>query len=395
MNEKFKIFIIFFCFLIKIQILCGFNLENIKFSKYNNAYDIYDFIFPILLRNTIIKDNFSNQQKVITTIKFVNFYSTPGRYKDFNGLGTGAPWWRNSSLMLSSGNLLCSEQSSLATLILKPDFKFFALRDVTNHTFHEVKIGERWEIIDPLYDNRILDNKNLLVTFNEIQDYLNGNKKILKLPLNPSTRTKKYLSLFKKETYKPVRMKFGQHIVFRPENINRFIGIPVDSFIKILKKYNFDINKKLCYPYLAYIRNNINYILSKSKNRKKLINTIQDFFFSKFSKQLIKGWISSDVDILYEARNYQFLGRFNKALKIYTDLPQTEQILFYKSQIYFKLKDTKNFNMLKDKLRKNIYYRYMYWLLNKKFLNKGDSKAFDKFPFKLVDYDKLLISGGE
>ncbi len=395
MNGKFKIFAILFFLIINIQVFYGFNLENIRFSKYNNAYDIYDFIFPILVRYTIIKDNFSNQQKIITTIKFINFYSTPGRYKDFNGLGTGAPWWRNGSLMLSSGNLLCSEQSSLATLILKPDFNFFALRDVTRHTFHEVKIGNRWEIIDPLFDNRILNNKNLLVTFNDIQEYLNGNKKILKLPLNPSTRTKKYLSLFKKETYKPVRMKFGQHIVFRPEDINRFIGIPVNSFIKILKRYNFDINKKLCYPYLAYIRNNINYILAKSKNRKKMIKLIQDFFFSKFPIQINKGWISSDIDTLYKARNYQFLEIFSKALNIYKNLAQKEQILFYKSQIYFKLKDTKNFNMLKDKLRKNIYYRYMYWLLNKKYLNKDDFIAFDKFSFKLVDYDKLLILGGK
>ena len=376
----------------------NFELDNIKFSKYNNAFVIYDFIFPTLIRFIIINDNDSAQDKILKVIKFINFYSTPGKFKRYKGLGTGAPWWRNSSIMLTSGYLLCSEQSSLATLILKTDFTKFALRDVTNHTFHEVLYNNKWIILDPMFDNRILNRYNEIVSFNDIQRFLSGKRNILKLPQKTSKRTLNYLNLFKKETYKPVRMAFGQNQVLPIDNTNLYVGISVNKFIKILKKYKYDINKKIVYPYLIFIRNNIIRMLRNipQSKRKQVIYLIQDYFFDKISKQFMRGWIPLFVDKLYIARNYQFLERYNKSLKILNKYPlKDKQIAFYKSQIYFKIKNNKKFNNFIFLLKDNIFYRYMYWLLNKKYLLKTDEKDFDKFPYKLVDYDKIIVEKGK
>ncbi len=376
----------------------NFNLSEILFTKFNNAFVIYDFIFPTLVRFLIVKENDSPKIKILKTIKFINFYSTPGRYNRYKGLGTGAPWWKNSTIMLTSGYLLCSEQSSLATLILKPDFLKFALRDVTRHTFHEVYLNDRWVILDPMFDNRILNIHNEIVSFNDIQKYLKGNKKILKLPKNITKRTKNYLNLFKKETYKPVRMAFGQHFVLPLDNINHYLGISVNRFIKILDKNKYDINQKIVYHYLSFIRNNIIKILKNIpySKRKQIIYSIQDYFLNEISKEFMRGWISPFIDKLYIARNYQFLERYKKALKILNTFPKKDkQVTFYRSQIYFKIRDKIKFNSLSLLLKDNIFYRYMYWLLNKKYLLKTDGKEFDTFPYKLVDYDKIIIEKGK
>ncbi len=375
----------------------SFKLNTLLFTKINNAFRVYDFVFPTLVRFSIINDKDSAKTKIIKTVKFINFYSTPGRYTRYKGLGSGGPWWKNGSLMLSSGNLLCSEQASLATLILKTDFKYFALRDVTHHTFFEAFNNNHWSILDPMFDNRIRNKEGRIVSFDDIQAYLKGEKGALKLPKHISARTKFYLGLFRKETYKPIRMAFGQHIVFPSENLNLFVGMGINEFLYLLKSHNLGLNSKVSYPYLVYVRNNIIKILQNTpqKRRKTLIYKIQDYFFEKMALESMKGWLPPQLDSIYTARNYQFLGRYTYALNIFNSLKQTRQILFYTAQIYFKTKNRKKFNNLARRLKTNIYYRYMYWLLNKQYLLKSDPKTFDNFKYRLVDYDRILVKYGK
>lgn len=362
----------------------GFSLADVRATQANTNYEIYDFILPALISAVIFEAKDAPAERLEKAVAFVNFYSTPGDYESCPGLGTDIPWDRNASLKLRSGNIYCSEQSSLATLILGPLFPLQALRDVRAHTFHEVLFKDRWAIVDPMFDMRIKNGKGEPASFKDIQAYLAGNSTALRLPNKTLDRTQRYLDRFRKENYVKVRHKFEGHLKAPRVNWSQGVGLPVATAIEQLKANGQDVETQDSPAYLRYIRNNIVTALSFNKDPKAAAYLFQDYFFHRIAKDIsAKVHTQPALDLIYFARNYQVLGRYDKAMKVYQALEQTPQIAFYKAQIHFMRKDKDALLSLREALQDNRFYKWMVWKLTGKHFAEGDHEILSRFDYRL------------
>ncbi|WP_419783730.1 hypothetical protein [Maridesulfovibrio sp.] len=364
-----------------------FNLDHLQTTKSNNAFLIYDYIFPVLISGVYISPQMPIQKKITTTVEYVNFYSTPRFGTRYKGLGTGLPFRDGASMMLSEGNLLCSEQSALGTAILEQYLDKIGLIDVSHHTFNLVNKNGRWFIMDPYADMRIKNNSEQLASFANVTSWLNGNKKILKLPNKILPRTQKYLELYRPKEDEKYRFGAGEAMFMDKITYDENIGVGIDTAVNELIKVGHDISQKKSYPYLIFVRNNIAALIKSYSNSKQTAWRIQDYFYKLIQIDINSGKIDPSIfNEYYFARGYQLLGRYQNALNKFNLLPQTEQTLFFMSQCYFKLGDKRNFNSYAEKLKKNPFYRYMYYQMNDHFLLKTDKDFFNNFLFKHINY---------
>jgi len=360
------------------------------FNKVNTIKDAYDYILPTLMRYAIVEPSDNIQVQIEKMVKHINFYSTPGMFERYNGLGTKALFQDNSSNMLKSGNLFCSEQAVVVALSFFQDFNI-ARRDVSHHTFFEILTSDnRWTIVDPYTDMRIKNRDGKIASFQDIQQYINGKKDALKLPKNLSHRVKQYLKLFDEKLWKKQIPQEKLRITTFAEQKQYSIGPKKyinKSYDYVYKDFylnkNIDLNMTRSPEYLAdYILANINYSLKRVKNKKALSNSLQDIFLKGILNNQLKTNIGFTVNsrAIYIARQYQLLNRYEKALSLFNKIDNKDaQILFYISQIYFKIADKDKFLKLSNSLKDNIYYRMMYYKLIGTYLMPSDKKEFKHY----------------
>jgi len=361
----------------------GFDFNDLVANRANPYIRTYDFIFPVLASAQYVKPEMSMTEKLDAAVSFVNFYSTPGAFERLQGLGTGMGWKEGATVMLRSGHLLCSEQSSLAAMMLEPYVNKVLIRDAQNHTFHEVAKGGRQLIVDPYASNHIRNAMGAPATFEDIQKWLNGDEKALQLPLPLTPRLTKYLSLFKSENYNSPRMAFGETFPIADPGYDWMVGKSVNVALYVFKQKGHSLNDPNFPGYRYYVRNNVYEYLRSKYFTDQAVWNVQDFFFSLLKLDVKKGALKADAaDELFFARGYQLLGRYEKALEMYEKLPQSEKVDFFKSQCYYKLKDKVAFNGLAGKLGSITFYRYMYFRLNGEYLSPNDARTFDGFLYK-------------
>lgn len=362
---------------------------DIRFNTLYTPKVVYDTLLPFLIRYKITEKEDTVYTKLETVIRHINFYATPGLYERFEGLGTNGANFHNSSLMMASGNMLCSEQATLAVQSFSDQFEQSRL-DLVNHTNGELFIDNRWVIVDPMFDMRIKNKEGMPASFDDIRHYINGKTTALTLPEKILPRTQKYLDLYKKEkfTASPTAPRitfFGNRHISpkQPTGIN--IGLHPVKMIDALKKEGINFKREFSPRYLAfYIIPNILYLLENSADAKQKADFIQDVLLGAMKKEFPKD-IPLDRD-LYLARQYQIMLRYEKALAIYEQLDQTEQVKFYRSQIYFERGETKAFDTFKEDLKENPFYKYMYYKLFNRFLEKTDKELLENFPFRHYNY---------
>jgi len=365
------------------------------FNKVNTTKDAYDYILPTLMRYAIVEPNDNIQVQIEKMVKHINFYSTPGMFERYNGLGTKALFQDNSSNMLKSGNLFCSEQAIVAVLAFFQEYNI-ARRDVNHHTFFEILTGNKhWTIVDPYTDMRIKNKNGEIASFLDIQKYIDGDKNILELPKNVSPRIEQYLKLFDEKLWKkqvPQEIlrttTFGeqkQYAMGTKKYINKSYDYVYKDFIT---NKNIDLNRTRSPEYFAdYIQANINFSLIHSKSKKTLSSNLQDIFLKGiFEKRVISNLdLPSNFYTIYIARQYQLLNRYEKALSVYNQIvDKNAQILFYISQIYFKTGKKVEFMKLSSSLKHNIYYRMMYYKLTGTYLLASDEEEFKHKAFSYL-----------
>lgn len=362
---------------------------DIHFNKIYTPKIVYDSVLPFLLRYKLTDSNDDIYTQLDKIIRHINFYATPGKYQRYKGLGTDKTNFYNSSLMMASGNMLCSEQATLAAQAFSDQYRQSRL-DLVGHTNGELFIDNRWVIVDPMFDMRIANHQGLPATFNEMVGYIEGNRSRLDLPEQLLPRTKSYLSLYKKERFKlsptaPRKTFFGNRLESPKLQTGINIGVHPVKFIQALRQNNIDIDKTFTPHYLAlYIMPNIIHLLQTSPDPKKKADFIQDIFLEKIGKEQVG--LEEYGTALYLARQYQIMQRYDKALVILDTLSQSEQVKFYKAQIFFMRKDKKAFSSLSKDLRENEFYRFMHYQLFGSFLDKGDQSVFANFPYKHYTY---------
>ena len=235
-------------------------LHGAKFQfdiRFNDIYHpklIYDALLPILLRHKVTNPHDPDIRQIETLVRHINFYATPGRYQRFDGLGTNGMNFENASLMLASGNMLCSEQSTIVIQAFASSFKQSRL-DVVGHTNGELFVDNRWIIIDPMFDMRIKNRNALPASMNDIKAYLAGDETALRLPKKLLPRTKQYLALYQKENFRvapdaPRKTHFGNRrtVPLLQKNVN--LGIHPEKMIQALKQHGIDINRNFTPEYL-------------------------------------------------------------------------------------------------------------------------------------------------
>jgi len=354
----------------------AFDTEKLVSTSCNSYYDLYDFLFPVLAAAVFVDSEASSNGKICAAVSFVNFNSNPDLFERVFGLGTNCDWRTNATLLLRSGNLKCSEQSILAAMMLECYYPNIRFRDVTEHTFHEVKVDGRWVIVDPYSDMRILNFENKFTTYDDIQAWIGGDKKRLSLGRKGLMRTKAYLYLFKSEAAEV----YDTHYPVKYLDYSFFVGWTMDRFLKAIAKEGLDLSEAKSLAYLGYVRNNVAAYIFTQKDKVQAVYRVQDYFFEKIRQDIKAGIITNKkIDGVYFARGYQLLGRYKKALVKYRELPQSDQICFYMSQCYYKLKDLQAFNALANQLQSNPFYRYMYQSLNGSYLFENDKLFFEHF----------------
>jgi len=338
-----------------------------------------------LVRYKITKSKANIYSQLDAVSRHINFYATPGKYERFKGLGTDAPNFFNASLMMASGNMLCSEQATLAVQAFSHQYKQSRL-DLVGHTNGELFINGRWVIVDPMFDMHIKNRDGLPASFDEIQRYLQGDRSILRLPKKLLLRTQKYLDLYKKERFKasptaPRKTYFGNRFTSPTFRSDINIGVSPEKIVQALKEIGIDFDKTFTPHYLAlYVMPNIIYLLENSEDPAQKADFIQDVLLEK-----IQNDPSTKIPFsqkLFLARQYQILNRFDKAMALYNKMKQTERVKFYKAQIYFQRGEKKAFKSLRRYLGNDLYYKYMYFKLFNRFLEETDKELLENFAFR-------------
>lgn len=350
-------------------------------GRHKTYFEFYDVALPALVSALVVKPEMNLGERIDAAVSYVNFFATPNRFEKLPGLGSGAPWHQGASLMLKSGNMLCSEQSSLAALLLEPHHPAYAIRDVAAHTFHEVFAEGKWRIVDPMFDVRLKAASGEPIAFEDVQAFLAGNRDAIRLPNPHLPRMDRWTGLFKREAYVRVRHDFGENI---PLNKDRFYGpaLPSDpaKVAEKLKAANIDVAQKASPLYPLLIRNALYQTVAKSPDPAGTAAAIQDRFFTLIESE--RGYLDG-VDELWFARNLLVLGRAKEALTRLDGLEKSELALFSKAQAYAILGDRAKFAALAPELSENIFYAYLHWQLTGKALLPGDPERFKGFDFKL------------
>lgn len=358
----------------------GFDFNELYANQANPYYRTYDFIFPALASAMYIKPDMTSTEKLDAALDFVTFYSTPSKFDRYQGLGTGMNWKEGATVLMRSGNLLCSEQSSLAAMMLRPYVNGVVVRDAQSHTFHEVVLDGRQVIVDPYADNHLRNGQDLPVTFQDVQRWLNGDTDALQLPSPLSARLKRYLSLFRSDNYNSPRQPFGQTFAIEDPGYDFMVGLPVQSALYSFKQRRMNINDPNFSGYRYYVRNNVYAYLKSRGFTSQAIWNVQDFFFSLLKRDVERGALKAELaDNLFFARGYQLLGRYDMALEIFRQLPQSDMVDFFMAQCLFKMNDMAAFKKLSGTLESNAYYRVMYYQLTGDFLKESDPATFDTF----------------
>ena len=366
-----------------------FRLDDMAAPLANNYFHSYDFVLPILIGAVIVAPDMSDARKIDTVARWVNLHSTPAIFGRAKGLGSDAPWYRNASLMLRTGNLYCTEQSYLAAMILEPYFPVKAVRDVMNHSFIELALRDRWVILDPMCDMRIKNGRGEPASFEDVQAWLAGDATALRLPPQPLPRTLHYLDRFRRENYTPLHHAFGDHNPIRYPLIayDRYVGMPVSQVLASLKRNGWDLDRKYCLPYMEYLRNNILALIRRAPDPAAEARRIQDWFHARIRENFYKKNYPMELDALYYARMLQMLGRFDQALAALGELEPGPDVAFYTAQIRYVQHDAEAFNALSVRLADNAFYRMLFFELNGRHLLPGDEESFRDTFFRLQSDD--------
>lgn len=376
------IFVLLFC---PAQAAAEFALEDIETTRGNRYFDIYDYSLPSLISVILLGPKDPGVRKLHRVVSYVNYHSTPARYTRYMGLGSGGFWDQNASIMLCSGNLFCSEQSSLASMILEPYFPQKAVHDIANHTFHDILMKGRWVILDPMFDMRILNGLGRPATFTDVEIYHAGDDGALRLPEDPLPRTLDYLSAYKKNNYKKIRHPYGERLVYPPAPFDLFLNKDLTEFKDFLSERGEPLNEKFNPNYLLYLRNQIRKLAATAADPRAETWKIQDFFLERIRGEAQKGEAPEITGSrLYEARNKQLLGRFREALAIYEELEQTEPIRLFQAQIHCLNGNEKAFDSLSEWLADNPYYRHMHYLVHGRYLRHDDAEFFRNFRYRWI-----------
>ncbi len=372
-----------------------FRLQDVRFTKFNNPYNIYNVALPLLMRACLFNVTTQPEQKVLLTVKKVNHLSLPSVYETNNTFLWDSQnfehvhsrkLWETLSLLLRTGNMHCSDQAALAAKILGPDFELFRIRNVLGHTFEEILHDSRWIILDPQYDMRFRNKDGRLATFEDVRAYWDDDES-LRIPEPLTNRTKIYLDKFRTDVEARKKPDFYKPKWAELQRLDYYLGHSVKEMTGLMELGGADIQARFVVEYLAFVRANVFAILENSPNPCETAAEVQDFFLSAIQAEYCPKY-AEDFDGIFMARNYQALGRFDKALAELEKLPRTNQVELFTSQVLAEMGDAKAHAALAGALRNNTFYCYDAWRLSGEFVNPDDPERFKNFEFRCFDLDQ-------
>jgi len=321
--------------LLKVSIFAQQNNENI-YSKHTffetktmSYKTLYDELLPYLIRMAYTQSEDSLEKQISNLNDFLYTWNSINMYEDFYGLGTGGIIM-NTSNILSFDKMYCSEIDLLAAVPFRIKHDYSRL-DVTSHTLYEVvdnSTGRRI-MIDPLYNPKIVNKKGQLATFEELSNFDKYKLKSLRMS---DEEFKNYAKLFQKKYNKAQskeafdtieglrKTSFGERKYYDKLFKDKVWYMPIDKYLPALKangidpstpkKYNFSIIAEyhVSFLYAMYQYNN-------KKDSRYIMQQVQDVLLNKIKENYYGKIWSKQYYNLWEARQYQILGRFDIAEK--------------------------------------------------------------------------------
>ena len=372
--------------------------KDLSLGRFADPFSLYNFVLPTLAAFTAFDPADAPEEKILKTIRYVNFFSNPDQFDNRTGqklIRMDMPWWSHLSYLYSTGNVQTSEQAGFAAMMLLPWLPKQAVRDVEAHSFFEVFHEKQWIIIDPMYDMRYTSDTGQIASFLKIQEYLKGETTALALPEQLAERTQRYLDRFRKENVAKnpnKRHVFGANKPFDYGIFANFEPIPgmrdMDEIYNRLQMNKIDCSQQPCWPVFTQVRALIHQeLLKHPERRKEIIADMQDAFIDAILRRSMG---SPVFDAVFLAKTELMLGRVDSALQLLKGIKEeTELSRYVTSQALYLKRDKAGYNALAQYLADNPYYRYSYWRLNGEFLQATDAEFFSTFSYKSYDLDKL------
>ena len=90
MMRNIAVYAFIIALLLPVPAVSGeFSLQDIKTTKHNRYIDIYDYVLPHLITLSLVDMRSGNRDLAVEkVVRFINFYSTPSMFQQYEGLGS-------------------------------------------------------------------------------------------------------------------------------------------------------------------------------------------------------------------------------------------------------------------------------------------------------------------
>lgn len=299
---------------------------------------IYDELLPFFIRMiyTNSEDPLENQITVLNDYLWT--WNSVKSYEKYIGLGTNVLW--NTSNKSAFDNMQCSEIDLLAAASFS--FKHNISRlDVISHTLYEIQdnLSGRLIMVDPYFNPKIVNEKGQLATFEEVSNFKKFNLKSLRMNKQEFTT---YINLFQKEKYKAQtkedfkkklglrKTTFGARKIYPKFDENKYKNMSLKELNIFLKNRGIDQNSDLYQLFIMkayHIPSIYSVYEQRTKNNvRKFVWKLQDVILKQLKSRYSGIIWSKEYYEIWEARQYQVLGRFDIAEKIFLKLMSSKNI---------------------------------------------------------------------
>ena len=322
---------------------------EIVFPDYDifNYKNIYDELLPYFIRMVLTDNKESLESQISILNDYLYTWNSVKSYERYYGLGTGILW--NTSSMMSFTKMDCSEIDVLAATSFRINHRIARL-DVTGHTLYEVEdeSNKRMIMVDPLHNPKVVNNRGQLATFEEISNNSLNDIKSLRMSEKEFI---KYRNFFLKEKYIPQSKKdfendkylrkatFGERKIYKELFKDEVKMISMDYFLEgkingVAANPDFvAIIYYLPHIYDIYVSNDKQTVIKKLRD-------LQDIFLNIIKLKYSGIYWSKEYYELWEARQYQILGRYDIAEEKFEKLKSYENINKKQLEEYIKIGKT-------------------------------------------------------
>jgi len=317
----------------------------------------------MMIRATWTESSQNVEHQISILNDYVWQWNQTKSYGDFDGLGTGGAFTDNTSTMLAFDRALCSEIDFVVASAFNNEYDIARL-DITGHTVFEVYINDRAIIVDPFYNPKITNQDGRLATFEELKNYKNN---ILQSARMTKGQLERYYNIFDPRKYQPPpkeafaidpnlrKTSFGAKKIMKKIITEENSSMPtMDKLLSFMQTNNInEWDHEYRKTIVTYHHNLILYRLYNKISHNNMVNTVhqvQDILLDGIKEKYSGLLWSKEYHTLWEARQYQLLGRFAKAqalLKQYLKQPQYAQ---YNAQIKHYLAQNKTLQAVASKI---------------------------------------------